>query len=276
MTDFTLNMYRKLLKSFERIGYNFKTFDNYIQHHKLLRSNAIEPICILRHDVDREPLNSLFTAKLENELEIKGSYYFRIVSESFDERIIREIIELGHEVGYHYEDVDLVLKSQKSKVKIQNGKIDEEKLIDLAYESFCKNLDTFRKNFDIKTICMHGSPLSKYDNKMIWKKYDYKKLGLLGEPYFDIDWTEFGYLTDTGRKWNGEKSSVRDKVDSKFKFDFSSTLDIINNMDKFPDKLMLTVHPQRWNAKIFPWVYEYISQNLKNIIKKYIYVQDKI
>ena len=33
---------------------------------------------------------------------------------------------------------------------------------------------------------------------MIWDKYDYKKLGIIGEPSFDIDWNEFAYFTDTG------------------------------------------------------------------------------
>jgi hypothetical protein len=68
--------------------------------------------------------------------------------------------------GRHYEDDDLVY-----------SKIPKEKFIELSYESFCKNLEMFRKNFDIKTICMHGSPCSKYDNKIIWEKYNYKDLG---------------------------------------------------------------------------------------------------
>ena len=36
---------------------------------------------------------------------IKESYYFRAVPESWDEDIIKEIAELGHEIGYHYDDL---------------------------------------------------------------------------------------------------------------------------------------------------------------------------
>ena len=54
--------------------------------------------------------------------------------------------------------------------------------IDLAYELFKVNLAKMREVADIKTICMHGSPLSPYDNKLIWKKYSYKDLGIIGEP----------------------------------------------------------------------------------------------
>ena len=43
--------------------------------------------------------------------------------------------------------------------------------------NFKENLEKFRKVYLVKTICMHGSPLSKYDNRLIWEKYDYRDLG---------------------------------------------------------------------------------------------------
>ena len=59
---------------------------------------------------------------------------------------------------------------------------------------------------------MHGSPLSRYDNRKLWEKYDYREFGIIGEPYFDIDFNKVLYLTDTGRRWDGEAVSVRDKA----------------------------------------------------------------
>ena len=59
---------------------------------------------------------------------------------------------------------------------------------------------------------MHGSPLSKYDNKKIWEKYDYRDFGIIGDPSFDIDYDEVFYITDTGRAWNNSNVSIRDKV----------------------------------------------------------------
>jgi hypothetical protein len=47
---------------------------------------------------------------------------------------------------------------------------------------------------------MHGSPRSKFDNKELWSKYNYRDLGIIGEPFFDIDFDDFFYLTDTGRR----------------------------------------------------------------------------
>lgn len=266
MIDFTSGIYFKLLQKILDRRFQFLPFSKYLTNPNLNSSNLL-----LRHDVDRVPQNSLNFAKLENSLGICGSYYFRIVPESYNLEIMHQIAALGHEIGYHYEDVDLV--SQKANVKSE--KLAKDALIDLAYESFCKKLELFRQNFEIKTICMHGSPRSKYDNKLIWQKYNYKDLGIIGEPYYDIDFNEFAYFTDTGRRWNGHKYSIRDKVNSKYNFDFKSTQDIINNIDALPNKVMFTIHPERWHDKPLPWLKEYFWQNTKNLVKAAIIYNNK-
>ena len=249
--DFTINIYRNLLESLKTKFFNFLPFSNYSEKLVTLEDSSI----ILRHDVDLMPENSLLTAELEESLGIRGTYYFRIIPETFKPDIIQEISALGHEIGYHYEDMDLV--------KADN--LDCH--IDLAFESFKRNLERLRKIAPIKTICMHGSPRAKYDNKLIWTKYNYKELGIIGEPYLDLDFNEFGYLTDTGRRWNGDKVSVRDLVNSKYNFNFRTTKQIIENIDKLPAKIMFTIHPQRWHNSIFPWTRELILQNAKNLVK---------
>ena len=59
---------------------------------------------------------------------------------------------------------------------------------------------------------MHGSPMSRWDSRLLWKYYDYHDFGIVGEPYFDVNFDEVLYLTDTGRRWDGGAVSVRDKV----------------------------------------------------------------
>ena len=265
MRDFTLNIYRVFLIKLRERNYVFISFKKYIEDYKSI-PDIKSSIAVIRHDVDLLPEFALLQAKLEHNLGIHGTYYFRTVQETFNIEIMQKIASMGHEIGYHYEDIDLVLRSKKIKAQ----KLTQEELIDRAYESFCKNLEMFRGYFDIKTICMHGSPLSKYDNKLIWTKYDYKKLNILGEPYFDINWDEFGYLTDTGRRWNGESVSIRDKVDNNFKFNFRNTKDIINDISSLPDKIMFTIHPQRWTNKYIPWMKELVFQNIKNEIKRFL------
>lgn len=205
--DFTLKTYRKLLSSLIAQGYTFQTFSEFLE--------TPAPRCIiLRHDVDLRPRYSLRFARIQHEAGVKGSYYFRMVPQSFDEEIIKEISALGHEIGYHYETMDEVsskFKGQRSKFKGQRSTFNETVLIDAAMELFLERLEKLRTIAAIKTVCMHGSPLSKYDNRELWKIYKYKDYGILGEPYFDIDFSKVLYLTDTGRRWDG-KGSVRDKV----------------------------------------------------------------
>lgn len=249
--DFTITQYKKLLQALLGQNYSFQTFDNF-----LIESN--NKAVILRHDVDLLPQNSLLFANIQKELGIKGSYYFRAVPESWDEDIILEIASMGHEVGYHYETMD-------------TAKGD----VDIAMTQFKKHLNELRELVEVKTICMHGSPRSKFDNKDIWKKFDYHELDIIGEPYFDIDYNQVFYLTDTGRRWDGNNVSVRDKVKTTYQNIYHSTDQIIRALErnKLPNQIMFTFHPQRWHDNKLLWINELLMQNSKNIIKKYFFVK---
>lgn len=246
--DFTLNKYKELLQSLIDTPYSFQTFDEFLKGSK-------EKAIVLRHDVDLLPLNSLAFAKAQAEKGVKGVYYFRAVPQSWDEEVIKQIHELGHEVGYHYE----CLTTTKG---------------DLAkgIKDFENNLKKLRELVPVSTICMHGSPMSKHDSKDLWKHYDYKGFGIIGEPYFDIDFKKVFYLTDTGRKWDGDKVSVRDRVDSGFDLSFHKTDELIEatKSGELPDQIMFTFHPQRWNDNKIKWTKELLFQNIKNIIKRLI------
>ena len=243
MMDFTLEKYAALLDALKVYG--------------------LESL-VLRHDVDLLPGNSLRTARLEAEKGLFGIYYFRAVPESWDERIILEIAAMGHEIGYHYESLTTC-----------DGNVDK------AYEDFCRNVEALRNLVPVRSICMHGSPRSPYDSKDIWKKYDYKALGIESEPYLDTDFSKTFYLTDTGRRWDGYKVSVRDKIPqyqdewTAKGLTFHSTDDVIDGLCKeiIPKDLMMTVHPQRWNPFGFSWCKELLLQNAKNIVKRIIIKQ---
>ena len=264
--NFTLKTYKNLLNTLIEQGFSFQPFNEFLE-------KPVSTTILLRHDVDLKPQNALATAIIENKLGIQGSYYFRMVPKSFNVGIIEQIADLGHEVGYHYETMD----TASEKLKVKSKKLNEEEieiLIDAAYKEFCENLEVFRKIYPVKTICMHGSPKSAFDNRDIWKKYDYRQLGIIGEPYFDIDFDKVFYLTDTGRCWNGYKYSVRDKMPRQGQWIeqglvFRTTNDIIKAAqgDRLPGQIMITVHPQRWSNNSFEWSAELISQRIKNTVK---------
>ena len=69
-------------------GFEFQTCTYFLREPK-------EKVLILRHDVDLLLNNSLKFAKIQNKLNIKGTYYFRAVPESWDVKVINEIADLG-------------------------------------------------------------------------------------------------------------------------------------------------------------------------------------
>jgi len=247
--DFIISLYEIFLNNIIKY-YSVATVAEYMQ-------KSYEKLFILRHDVDKLSHNSLVFANIQAKLDICGSYYFRAVPESWDEKVIKEIHDLGHEIGYHYENLTACKGN-----------------MDTAIDDFQRNLEKLRKIAPVSTICMHGSPRSKWDSRDLWKKYNYRDYGIIGEPYFDIDFDDVFYLTDTGRRWDGWKVSVRDKLPQQEKWIkkglvFRSTHDIIRAIeeDRFPKKVMMTFHPQRWSDKPLPWIKELLLQNIKNVAK---------
>ena len=233
--DFTLTKYRELLSALRNYG-----------------------DVTLRHDVDLKPQNSLRTARIEKELGWKATYYFRAVPESWDDNIILEIASLGHEIGYHYESLTTC-----------DGNLEA------AYQDFCQNLEKLRALVPVSSICMHGSPKSKWDSRDLWKHYDYHALGISFEPYLDTDFSKCFYLTDTGRRWDGFKVSVRDKIPVYQEewvekgWVYHSTNDIIKAIGEgsLPKCLMITTHPQLWTDNTVAWLKELASQTIKNAVK---------
>ena len=163
MADFTLKTYIKLLDALQQSGYEFYTFAEWCEN------KPAGKIVILRHDIDKRPKNGLKIAKLENKMGIKSTYYFLVRGFIFRPDIIREIASLGHETGYHYRDL---VQTNGNKEK--------------AIEYFENNLTFARSIAPIITISMDGCPWSKYDNRDLWKEYDYHDFKIEGEPYFDF------------------------------------------------------------------------------------------
>jgi hypothetical protein len=296
--DFTLDLFRSFLTALLDAGYMMMPVSDWSSNNL----SGCKSQLMLRHDVDRKPERSLATAGIEHSLGVRGTYYFRITPESYDVNIIREVASLGHEIGYHYEDCDLV--NPMSKTDQQKLEYDVERdLVTRAFGSFKENLAKIREVVPIKTICMHGSPMSRYDSRLLWKYFDYGELGIETEPYFDLSLDDMLYLTDTGRRWNGSSVSVRDRIyvrdDTYYegwvrrpvagsamkmtvqgmqfqkRFRFRRSADILSSVRSgdLPGKLFLTFHPQRWSDSLPVWIAELASQNLKNTVK---YIINKI
>lgn len=239
--DFTIKKYRNLLEVLKRH-----------QHYRI------------RHDVDLRPEYSLRVAKVEAEMGMSATYYFRSMHFESHAEVINAIVALGHQAGYHYESLTTCKGDMEA-----------------AYEDFCQNLERLRKIVPVSTACAHGSPRSPYDSQDIWKHHDIHSLGIVYEPMLDTDFSTTLYLTDTGGRWDGYKVSVRDKVpqyQEQWEHEglvFHSTDDIIRALvdETHPihtKHLLINTHPQRWMPFGPRWMAEAGLQYWKNIAKRLI------
>ena len=246
MRDFTLKAYRSLLEAFQNAGYRFQTFEAF------MTAPAEGKTVVMRHDVDEKAPNALKMAQLENELGIKATYFFRIVKQSNVPEVIKGIAALGHEIGYHYED-------------LATAEGDVEK----ATEAFRKNLAYFRGYYPVRSVCMHGSSTSKFDNRQLWEHHTLEEFGLVGEPYISVDFSKVYYLTDTGYAWDGGKFATRDVVENTFGLTFHTTQQIVTCIESggFPEKALILAHTL-WTDSLKQWTMLHLRELLRNNLKR--------
>ena len=224
--DFTIQAYKELLEEIKECGYNFFTMSDW------LKNKPCKGV-VIRHDVDRLAINSLRTAELEHKLNIQATYYFRMTKGSFRKEIIKKITGMGHEAGYHYEDLTM-----------HGG--DKEK----AIQSFAKNLALLREHAEIRTIAMHGKPLSRINNLDLWKSYDFRDYEIEGEAYLTPEYSGIYYFSDTGRSWKSKsEANYKDYTNGLSSEKVVRTQDLKDFIrNERPDKLILMTHPERWSS----------------------------
>ncbi|MBO6570717.1 MAG: hypothetical protein JJ960_18360 [Kordiimonadaceae bacterium] len=248
MRDFTLNSYVKILDTLVGAGFSVHGVANWVE-------GKHESGACIRHDVDRKPKNALAMAKKEFELGIASTYYFRIVRSSFCARTVEQIAELGHEIGYHYEDVSLA-----------GGNVSN------AVELFKANLSRLRSIAPIKTVVMHGRPLSKHNNMAIWDHISLQDVDLIADALMSINYERLPYFTDTGRQWGALATNLRDRPETGA-FDMSSSISTTDDLCQFIQAgscraISLAVHPERWSNDRIDWTGQLIKDTGANLIKR--------
>lgn len=251
MRDFTLGAYKEYLRAIKSSYENILTFSEYFS-----AEPKPESFCLIRHDVDRKPGNALRMARLENEMGIKSTYYFRAKPHTFKPEIIIAIAGLRHEIGYHYESLS-----------------DANGDMAAALRDFENNLKKMRELVSVRTVSMHGRPLKPYDNRDMWRSGDnhnrlIKEYGILGEVYLDIDYTDIAYINDTGRNWTSGRFNRRDKVASAVEADFKNGEGLLGYLSSTPaSKMVFQIHPERWEDNVIRWVIQYFSDTAVNMVK---------
>lgn len=255
--DFTYDVYAELLEAGIDNDYTFLTVNEYVRQ-EIIPDRSI----VLRHDVDRKPENALDLARIEADVGVPSTYYFRAIEKTFKPDILREIEQLGHEVGYHYEDLDRAKGDLKT-----------------AHRQFAVNLEQFREYVTVDTICMHGNPLTSQDNREMWAKQNFEKHDLIGEGYLSFDFTEVTYFTDTNRTWYDEKTMVNDWPvgESKKPVQITSTWDLIELIENQQiNRFYILSHPNRWADTYSEWIVEVTKDTVINAGKYALWLTRRV
>ncbi len=99
--DFSFRHYREILNLFKEHNYKFLFFSE--------TDNSNKKKVYLRHDIDFSLEKALVLARIEYKENTKSSYFIRLRAPFYNifdnncQKIIKEILNLGHEIGIHYE-----------------------------------------------------------------------------------------------------------------------------------------------------------------------------
>ena len=174
--NFTLKHYEEICNIIAKSQYKICFFNNC--------SSNFRNVLILRHDVDQSLEQSSKMAKIENEYSIKSTFFIWLRSpfyNIFEKKyadIIYEIINLGHQIGLHFDE-----SSYKMGNEIDlNNYIDKE--VNIIKDFF---------NLDIFAISMHRPSKWILNNDIRFKKY----INVYSKKYFE----EFKYFSDSRRQW---------------------------------------------------------------------------
>jgi len=248
--DFTDSAYADLLDTGRQMGYEFLTVREYVTRERLP-----ERFIILRHDVDRKPENSVRFAHIEAERDIASTYYVRTIDKVFDPELIAKLVALGHEVGYHYEDLDRA-----------DGDVQD------ARRSFGTELDRLRRHATVDTVCMHGNPLTPHDNRDMWDDpAELEPYGIAGEAYLSMDVADVTYFSDTGRTWADGDLKIKDHTmgegDKRVSASTTAELEALLRTHSV-DRACLLTHPNRWADSTPEYVAEATKDAITNVGKR--------
>jgi len=202
-SDFTEKNYRKLLELAKQ-NFKFRFFTSMpLQQHDLL----------LRHDVDFSPQRAKALAKIESDLQVGSTYFFRLRGADYsildieNQKIIFEISSLGHDIGLHFESED----SFNSEEELINQLSTDKNLFELITGKIPKVFSFHNPNSMM--LSMRNSKYSEMLN-----------------AYSDIYFDKNKYVSDSNGYWR-----------------FRSLKTVLD--DPGTEKLQVLIHPEWWTPE---------------------------
>lgn len=192
--QFTFNAINKQLENALNLGYKIITCSDYESHSVAFTDKII----INRVDIDFSVKKAERLGEIFNDLGIKGSFFIRLHAPEYNPfsfenyRIIKFLIDSGHEIGYHSEIID------------QSEIWNED-----ASKNLIRDIEVINKIFEIKItgVASHGG-MTGLNNLDFWKIHKAQDFGLLYEAY---DWfNETFYISDS--EWTRWKCYDKGKL----------------------------------------------------------------
>ena len=139
----SLAAYRALLGEATSAGYEVVALDEWLEQEPDGRR-----VLVLRHDVDQQPAAALRMARIEEELGVRATWYFRW--RTAHPGVVRSIARTGATVGLHYETLSRTARAEGLRTPT-------DELIARCRETLRREVAAFRDRFgEIRTICPHG------------------------------------------------------------------------------------------------------------------------
>lgn len=248
--DFTLARYLQLCCELRVLGYELRVLEDY--------DVASDKVVYLRHDIDRGVAGALEMARRERIYDISATYFIR-VGTNFSHSLVSGLVDLGMEIGYHHECLDQI---PSGRFESAGGHTGDSKQL------FRANLELLRRYYPVSWVSAHGNPLSRWNNRDIWKHLDRRDLGVR-EVYLDIDYNRVMYFSDTGRNWNSDDCKVYDRVEGRSFGGIEGTDGLVRLIreEQFP-QICLLIHPNRWAGGFVAWHYNWFYDLLGNSVKR--------
>ncbi len=202
MFKFTYSYIEDQYQQVKDLGYKFITCEEYVKQKHALKPN--DKIVVNRVDIDLSVKKTRKLIEIFNKLNVKATFFLRLHAPEYNPfsfenyKIIRSLIESGHELGYHSEVIDqAAIWNEDAKDCL----IRDVKVINQMF------------NINIKGVASHGG-MTGLNNLDFWKDKKANDLGLLYEAYdhqpqFNL-FQEAFYVSDS--EWTRWKAYDKGKL----------------------------------------------------------------
>ena len=219
MNKFSFKYYKKMLKKAISSGFVISSFEKF--------DNKKKKTIILRHDIDYSLKGITEFAKIENDLGVTSTYFFRVHSPNYNPfsqdcyNVFNYLKKLNHEIGLHFDSsyfskifkLDPISVFKKERIVLETIIGRKIKSISEHYDLYCNifNIEKLENQIDVKKLKVKNYAYDKkfiHDMKYIsdsngnWRDGDivnnlnFKRLQVLTHPELWFDSVQFvDYLT---------------------------------------------------------------------------------